>query len=285
MTNNDQPDNLSWGARLCPSCNKNEVIRAEKCRSCWAKAYDKKNAAKKAAYMKQYYAKNRPTYLKKAKDQSVAKKEQTQSVLKTMLGAIMEQDQTIKTMTSLSSLSDLFAILKDGIHIHVHVHQEKDNDERTQAYIRETIERKERMTDICLKAGLAGNTLLYDTATGKQTSALSVADLERGLKDGSLAYGPDKRINIIDSKGMVATCLAPTLKHLLNNGYRLESPSEAAVREYLEEAQKKKVKATVASYEKPETKPTVISQTETCDLPGCTIDHTVSSILKSIKVI
>lgn len=78
------------------------------------------------------------------------------------------------------------------------------------------------------------NNNLFDANTGKPVTA-SLEDVKAGLKAGTYAYGKSSTVNLTDKEGNIFHAPAGEVTHWMNNGYDVESPNQASVREYVDE--------------------------------------------------
>lgn len=76
---------------------------------------------------------------------------------------------------------------------------------------------------------------LFDMKSGQRIVAKDHQDLESGIRDGRYGYGDGKLVNIIDDEGELKHVESKYLKWSLGNGYKIETPEAAAVRQYLDE--------------------------------------------------
>jgi hypothetical protein len=73
---------------------------------------------------------------------------------------------------------------------------------------------------------------LFDMKTGKRVVTKDFKDLETCIRDGRYGYGASRDLNILDQDGNVNHVNAAYLQDALRKGYRLETPEQAAVREF-----------------------------------------------------
>jgi hypothetical protein len=86
---------------------------------------------------------------------------------------------------------------------------------------------------------------LYNVKT-RQAETLPVEQVEDAILSGTHSYRVKDRVDVLDDQGKSWNAPATELKSLLQSGYKLESPDQAAVREYVKENKGLKGAAKVA---------------------------------------
>lgn len=77
-------------------------------------------------------------------------------------------------------------------------------------------------------------TTLYDLTT-KQPVVLSAREAEEAVKAGTHAFGVNDTLAVVDQSGKAFDVSAQELQEALKRGYSLETPEQAAVREYVKD--------------------------------------------------
>lgn len=75
---------------------------------------------------------------------------------------------------------------------------------------------------------------LYNAET-KKVEALPEDQLDSAIIQGTHSYAANEKINVVNPSGETVAVAAPDLKDALMQGYSIEKPKQAAVREYVEE--------------------------------------------------
>lgn len=75
---------------------------------------------------------------------------------------------------------------------------------------------------------------IYNTQT-KKPEALSEDELDSAIIQGTHSYPAADKINVVDPSGQTVSVASTDLKDALMQGYSIEKPRQAAVREYVEE--------------------------------------------------
>src|SRR4051812_29709366 len=76
--------------------------------------------------------------------------------------------------------------------------------------------------------------VIYDTQTRKPAT-LAPDELDNAIKSGAYSYKKGTKVNVLDDSGSSFSIDASELPSALNSGYKIETPTQQGVREYVNE--------------------------------------------------